>query len=146
MVPPLYFQDVALCHRTIKITTIGLAYSMPHSVGQGLYLWAVQVCGYIAPSVWWKKTTLWISSVKCLAWAHRGAEKMASGFTLLSLGLSVRSEKIRFSKVEHKIQHSISGPLLRPQKQDNARGSTDCGLFPFNEWMNLSYYSSCLAT
>lgn len=61
---------------------------------------------------------------------------MASGFTLLSLGLSVRSEKIRFSKVEHKIQHSIFGPLLHPQKQDNARGSTDCGLFPFNERMN----------
>lgn len=108
-----------------------MTYSMPHSVGQGFYELFNSAGIFLPPCD--EKTTPWISSVKCLAWAHRGAEQMASGFTILSFGLSVRSEKIRFIKVEPKIQQSIFGPLLHPQKEDNARGSTDCSLFLLNE-------------
>lgn len=57
--------------------------------------------------------------------------KMAPGFTLLSLGLSVRSGNIRSSRVEH-----IFGSLLHPQRQDNAWGITDCSLFfSMDEWI-----------
>lgn len=86
-----------------------------------------------------KNTVDQICEMPCLG--SQRSWKVASEFTLLSLGLSVRSGNIRSSKAEHML-----GPLLHPQKQDNARGSADCSLFLFNEWMNLSYYSSCLAT
>lgn len=88
--------------------------------------------GYIVPSVWWKKKNNTVDQFcEMLCLGSQRSWKTASGFTLLFLGLGVRSENIRSSKVEH-----MFGPLrIHRNKTMSGAAQTVVFFFLMNEWI-----------